>query len=178
MQEIEQDLIEIVQTNKNYHYSVLMHNINELERAYPFLKIGEIGYSVLGKKIPYIKIGNGTREVLYHGGIHSNEGITSLLLMKFVEEFCKSYIFNTTIYGYFAQDLFSKVSLYIIPMVNPDGIDFVTGNVKRNTNIYQNYVTIARQYPNIPFPDGWKANFNGVSFINFHLKCCVNRISL
>lgn len=167
MQEIEQDLIEIVQTNKNYHYSVLMHNINELERAYPFLKIGEIGYSVLGKKIPYIKIGNGTREVLYHGGIHSNEGITSLLLMKFVEEFCKSYIFNTTIYGYFAQDLFSKVSLYIIPMVNPDGIDFVTGNVKRNTNIYQNYVTIARQYPNIPFPDGWKANFNGVDLKNY-----------
>ena len=173
MQENEQDLIKIVQTNKNYYYATLMHNINELKRAYPFLEIGNIGESVLGKKIPYIKIGNGIRKVLYHGGIHSNEWITSLLLMKFVEEFCKSYIFDTTIYGYFAQELFSKVSLYIVPMVNPDGIDLVTGNVEKNTNIYQNYVTIANQYVDIPFPDGWKANFNGVDLKNYQPVCKV-----
>lgn len=176
--EEQRDIIQIVPTNRNYNYEILKQNINEFKKAYPFLEIENIGYSVLGKEIPYIKIGNGTKKVLYHGGIHSNEWITSVLLMKFVEDFCNAYISNHSLNGYDAKVLFEQVSLYIVPMVNPDGIDLVTGSVQKNTSIYQNYITIAKQYPNIPFPDGWKANFNGESLINFHLKCCINRLSL
>lgn len=158
----EKDLIEIVPTNRNYNYNLLMQNINELRRAYTFLRIGSIGYSVLGKEIPYIKIGKGKKEVLYHGSIHANEWITSVLLMKFIENFCRAYIFNQNINGYLARDLFNQVSLYIVPMINPDGVDLVTGNIEENSDIYQNYIYISRNFPNIPFPDGWKANFNGV----------------
>ena len=82
--------------------------------------------------------------------------------MKFIEEFCKAYIFNGTIYWVNAQYLFEKVSLYIVPMVNPDGVDLVTGHVDKNSSVYQNYLFIGRQFPSVPFPDGWKANFNGV----------------
>ena len=152
MQEIENDIITIVPTDKSYNYSILMHNIEELRRAYPFLEIGKIGYSVLGKEIPYIKIGKGNKKVLYHGGIHANEWITSVLLMKFIENFCRAYIFNTTIYQYLAQELWNQVSLYIVPMVNPDGVDLVTGNVSKNINIYENYVNIYKAYTTITFP--------------------------
>lgn len=164
----ENDTIHIVPINQNYSYEKLKQNMNELKRAYPFLEMGRIGYSVLGKEIPYIRIGKGTKEVLYHAGIHANEWITSILLMKFIEEFCNAYIFNERIYGVNAQYLFENVSLYIVPMVNPDGIDLVTGNVEKNSSIYQNYLDISREFPNVSFPDGWKANFNGESFINFH----------
>lgn len=158
----ENDTIHIVPINQNYSYEKLKQNMNELKRAYPFLEMGRIGYSVLGKEIPYIRIGKGTKEVLYHAGIHANEWITSILLMKFIEEFCNAYIFNERIYGVNAQYLFENVSLYIVPMVNPDGIDLVTGNVEKNSSIYQNYLDISREFPNVSFPDGWKANFNGV----------------
>lgn len=158
----EDDIITIVPTNRSYNYDILKQNLNELKRAYRFLEIGRIGYSVLGKEIPYVKIGNGTREILYHGGIHANEWITSVLLMKFIEDFCRAYIFNNTIYGYLAQELFNKVSLYIVPMVNPDGVDLVTGNIDTNSQIYKNYLAISRNFPKISFPDGWKSNFNGV----------------
>ena len=75
----ENDTIHIVPINQNYSYEKLKQNMNELKRAYPFLEMGRIGYSVLGKEIPYIRIGKGTKEVLYHAGIHANEWITSVL---------------------------------------------------------------------------------------------------
>lgn len=158
----EEDIIEIVPTNQKYHYDLMKQNIKELKRAYPFLEIKTAGYSVLGKPIPYIKIGNGEKQILYHASIHANEWITSVLLMKFIENFCKAYIFNQTLQGYSVRRLFQNTSLYIIPMVNPDGVDLVTGNVDKKSEIYQNYVDIAYKFPSIPFPDGWKANFNGV----------------
>lgn len=158
----EEDIIEIVPTNQRYHYDLMKQNIRELKRAYPFLKIKTAGYSVLGKPIPYIKIGNGTKKILYHASIHANEWITSVLLMKFIENFCKAYIFNQTLQEYSVRELFQNISLYIIPMVNPDGVDLVTGNVDRKSEIYKNYETIAYEFATIPFPEGWKANFNGV----------------
>lgn len=158
----ERDFIEIVPTNQAYSYGEMRHNIDELKRAYPFLEIGNIGYSVLGKEIPYIRVGKGTKEILYHASIHANEWITSVLLMKFIENFCKAYIFQQNLQGYSTKELFEQVSLYIIPMVNPDGVDLVTGNVEKNSSVYRNYMAISKNFPQIPFPDGWKANFNGV----------------
>ena len=154
----------------NYNYDIFRKNINGLKMLYPFLEVGIIGYSILGKEIPYIKIGRGARQVLYHGSIHANEWITSVLLMKFIENFCKAYISNSNIYGYSTQNLFNKVSLYIVPMVNPDGVDLVTGNIDKNSNIYKNYVYLSKFYPSIEFPNGWKANFNGVDLKIYQLK--------
>lgn len=60
----------IVPTNTNYNYSILIKNINSLKSIYPFLGIFSSGKSVLGKNIPVIKIGNGSKEVFYSGAIH------------------------------------------------------------------------------------------------------------
>ena len=60
----------IVPTNTNYNYSILIKNINSLKSRYPFLEIFSSGKSVLGKNISVIKIGNGSKEVFYSGAIH------------------------------------------------------------------------------------------------------------
>lgn len=158
----EVDYYNIVPTNQDYYYDLLMQNIQSLKAAYPFLEVGSMGYSVLGKQIPYIRIGTGSRKIMYNAGIHANEWITCVLLMKFIENYCKSIVINGSIYGKNAQMLYNKTSLYIVPMVNPDGIDLVTNRLDTNSSIYRNYQTIASNFPNIPFPSGWKANFNGV----------------
>ena len=126
------------------------------------MQVGSIGNSVLGKNIPYIKIGNGSKETMYFASIHANEWITSVLLMKFIENFCIQYVAGGSIYGYNARELFSQVSLYIVPMLNPDTVDLVTGFLKPGDPIYENYRFISNNFPQIPFPSGWKANFNGV----------------
>ena len=152
----------IVSTNINYSYSILQININSLKTLYPFLEISSSGKSVLGNDIPVIKIGRGEKEVFYSASIHANEWITSPLLMKFLADYCYTYVNDLTIYGYSARQLYETTTIYIMPMINPDGVNLVTGEISPNSSLYTNTQLIANRYPNIPFPNGWKANIRGV----------------
>lgn len=148
--------------------NLLYENLDILKEQYPFLEIGSVGKSVLGKNIPYIRIGRGQKEVLYSASFHANEWITSIILIEFLYEYCAAYQNNSTIWGFSARRLFENVSIYIIPLVNPDGVDLVTGAISNTDTAYQQARQIANNYPNIPFPDGWKANIRGVEFTNLH----------
>ena len=152
----------IIPTDISYSYSILQMNINSLITTFPFIKKGSVGNSVLGNPIPYIKIGNGPKEIFYNAAFHANEWITTPLLMKFIEHYLTSYVNNSTIFGYNARNLFNSVSLYIVPMVNPDGVNLVTGEYKPSSSQYLRTQAIARNYPSIPLPSGWKANINGI----------------
>ena len=119
----------IVPTNISYSYPILQMNISSLKTLFPFIETGAIGNSVLGNSIPYIKIGSGPKEVFYNASFHANEWITTPVLMKFIEDYLLAYVNNRNIYGYSARNLFNQVSLYLVPMVNPDGVGFkIIGN--------------------------------------------------
>ena len=58
--------------------------------------------------------------------------------------------------------LYHNAMLYVVPTVNPDGIDLVTGAILKDSIQFRAAEKIARQYPHVPFPEGWKANLSGV----------------
>ncbi len=157
----------IVPTNVPYSSNILQQNLHDLLEKYPFLNVQTIGNSVLNKPIYVVRLGRGSNKVFYSASIHANEWITTPILMKFIEDYCDAYVNNKNLYNYSVRNLFNSASIYIMPMVNPDGVDLVTGNIDYNLSAYITTRNIASDFPSIIFPEGWKANIRGVDFLNF-----------
>lgn len=152
----------IVSTSVNYNYDVLTKDIYDLKQQYPFLYLDSIGDSVLGDALYLVRIGTGQNKVFYNASFHANEWITTPVLMKFIEDFCIAYTNNSNIYGYSARNIYNNSSIYIVPMVNPDGVNLVTNLLPDSSPSYKYALEISNNYPSIPFPSGWKANIEGV----------------
>jgi len=146
----------------NFSSNTVYENLDSLRATYPFLQIGSAGRSVLGKNIPYVRVGRGQKEVFYSAAIHANEWITSIILLEFLHEYCNAIQNNSTIWEFSARRLFETVSIYIMPLVNPDGVDLVTGSISSSSDTYKQAQEIASNFPDVPFVEGWKANIRGV----------------
>lgn len=152
----------IVNPSVKYNSSILKKDLDALIFKYPFLKLYTIGYSVLDNPIYSVKLGFGSKQVCYLASTHANEYITTTLLMKFLENMCIAYYQNSSISGYNVKNLLNSTTIYLIPLVNPDGVDLLNGNISSTSNSYIYARYIASKYPDIPFPNGWKANIKGV----------------
>ena len=62
----------------------------------------------------------------------------------------------------FVYELYHNAMVYLVPLVNPDGADLAAGVCAPGSPEYRAAADIAAQYPDIPFPSGWKANLRGV----------------
>ena len=151
----------IVLTDVAYTSGRNADTIRALKEKYPFLEVGTIGTSVLGTELSYIKIGNGRKKVFYNAAFHANEWITTPVLLRFAEDMAEAYISERQLNGVNVNRILRNVSLYLVPMVNPDGVDLVNGALTNELAIAR-AEQIAARYPAIPYPSGWKANINGV----------------
>ena len=136
--------------------------IRKLVNTYPFLEVERLTTTAFGRPIYAIEVGNGDREVLFSAAHHANEWITTLLLLKFLEELCEAFQNGGKIFGVPAKSLLKYTTIHLVPMVDPDGVDLVTGATVPGTEEYEAASRIGAEFPEIPFPDGWKANLLGV----------------
>ena len=136
--------------------------IRQITDTYPFVRSQVIGTTAFGRPIPALVVGTGPRKVLYTASHHANEWITSYILLKFAEELAAAIGSNGRVYGVPAKNIAAAATIYLVPLVNPDGVDLVTGAIAPGSLEYAIAAGLADNYPAIPFPDGWKANLLGV----------------
>ena len=152
--------IDVVTFDIEPTYEIIQYQIQGLKARYPFIETGSAGKSVMGRDLTYLRLGRGSREVHYNATHHANEYINTPMLMKFIEEYSKAYSTGSSILGYNIRDLYNLTSIYLIPVVNPDGMDLV--------QYWPNYedpafIRAARlNTTGLPLPSVWKANIRGV----------------
>ena len=136
--------------------------IESLLRTYPFMRSERLATTAFGRPISTLVVGNGPRKVLYSAAFHANEWITTLILLTFARQWGEAIVSGGEIAGQNARELKDKVTIYMVPLVNPDGVDLVTGAIPPDSPEYALATALSENYPNIPFPSGWKANLLGV----------------
>lgn len=151
---------DIVPTDIAFTSTLVSYCVRGIAARYPFVKSGRIGASVMGSPLWFLAAGSGHDRVFYNASHHANEWITTPVLLRFFELLARAAAQNGKIFGHDAQEILAAASVYIAPCVNPDGVDLVTGELTSGES-YLSAVEIARGYPAIPFPSGWKANIRG-----------------
>lgn len=175
----------IVKTNDVYTYDLMIMHLQQLLAHYPLLYADIIGESVEGRALYLLTLGTGPKKILLDGSHHGNEWISSFLLMTMIEHYAYYYHTGQPCYGvrfgntllssesrmprYDLRELLSQVTLYFVPMLNPDGVEIVATNGKSSPN----YDWLLRVNGSTNF-QGWKANARGVDLnrqypTNWHL---------
>ena len=136
--------------------------ILEIVRTYPFCRTELLTTTAFQRPVRTLVIGQGERKVIYTAAHHANEWITALILLRFGEDLAAAINADGEIFGWSAREISETATIYMVPMVDPDGVDLVVGAIAPGDIQYDLAQRLAQDYPAIPFPDGWKANLLGV----------------
>ena len=149
----------ILDYNMPMDYALMMAYINEFSERYSFMSVTSIGESIMGRSIPMITLGEGKKSLLYVGAHHGMEWITTILLLRFINEYCELIKRSGRIYTYTLSYLFSTKTIYIIPMLNPDGVDYQINGVSEDNPLYDRLLAINGKSTDFSH---WQANARGV----------------
>lgn len=119
-----------------YDYHTLTEELTSFRNNYPHIPLFSIGKSVEGRNLFAIKLGSGARRVLFHGAHHGMEWLTAGLLMRFASDIVAD--------DYASNNIWKKNTLYLIPMMNPDGVEIAKSGIfwqanARGVDLNHNY---------------------------------------
>lgn len=158
---------DVVNPNQTYSYEQMMEDAQKLADIYPgLIETGSIGQSVEGRELLLIKLGTGPKKLLLLGAHHAREYITSTFLMETADEYARACASGQKYGDYDIAALLSEVTVYIVPMVNPDGVNLVQNGVEATADPEK--VKSMRMMKDSY--SEWKANINGVD-LNRQYPC-------
>ncbi len=131
--------------------------INTLRGRFGFLEAMPIGQSVLGRDIQGLILGNGRERILYAAGFHAQEWITSLVLLRLIEDLCVALEKGGNIADIRVPEALVGRSLVFVPQVNPDGVDIAI----HGSGSAGKYAAMVRELGGNR-PGEWQANARGV----------------
>ena len=114
---------EIVKADKIYTYEEMIEDITGLKEKYPnIISYKSIGSTHYRRDIYAIKLGTATPSVMIDAALHAREWITTYLCMNMIEAYAEAYVNNEMFAGYNVRKCLDRISIWFIPMVNPDGV--------------------------------------------------------
>ena len=108
---------------KVFDYFDTIKYIQRLKNDFPFLHTGSIGKSVMGREIPFIRIGRAKEYVVFASAFHGSEYITNALLLTFCCELADAIANDGVIEGLNVRRAMYGRGLIVVPLVNPDGCE-------------------------------------------------------
>lgn len=137
--------------------------LEQLSSAYgDWFKVTTIGHSLLGRNICALQMGNLNAPVLYCGGVHGREWITTLLMVCFAEDVLHACANRRRLCDMDMNKLLSTRGLVIIPALNPDGVEIsINGADGEGLEGYLGADLFERCHSR-EFCRKWKANARGV----------------
>lgn len=142
-----------------YDYNQLLNDSKNLINKYDFIDFYSIGESVMENKIYCLKIGNGKRKIFINGAHHGLEYLTSAFIMRFISEYAYSIKNKNYFFEKDPEELFESVSLFCVPMVNPDGVDIAIHGLDITNPYHRKLISMVGIHS---FNKVWQANANGV----------------
>ena len=141
-------------------YESLIKELNELSEKYDFLDFSYLGTSLLNKPIPLITLGErgATKSVLYVSTHHACENICTSVLLKFIKEYISTYERYGQICQINLRYLFKMRKIYIVPMLNPDGVDYRLHGITHENPIRERVIS-CNEGEDFSL---WQANARGV----------------
>ena len=163
-------VLPIVNTTYPESFDSLLGTITTIKNCYPdLLKIYTAGYSESGREIIMYTLGNGNKKALITGAIHAREHITTKYLLKVTEDYCNAYYSAAGFYNnYDIYNLLNEYTLYIIPCINPDGLEVILSNDSPEKNVRVSKLSEYKANKkgvdlNRNFPIAWDYINNGVT---------------
>ncbi|MGE5403378.1 MAG: M14 family zinc carboxypeptidase [Candidatus Saccharibacteria bacterium] len=151
--------------NKTYSFVDMTSDLAALKTAYPeLITVQVIGSSVGQRPIYAVKLGHGEKKIFINASFHGREWITSCLTLQMIACYAESAANSRAIDGYHVKEYLETVSIWFIPMVNPDGVT-ISQSRNRSWKANQNGVDLNRQFsygwtegggPKRPGPEGFK----------------------
>ena len=86
-------------------------------------RVFSIGRSVLGRELYAMSVGRGACATLYVGGTHGLEWLTTLLMMRFLDDLLTSIAQNEPISDIDVKKCVMRRGVVVVPSLNPDGIE-------------------------------------------------------
>lgn len=97
-----------------YDFKELEKELARLKSAHPEVPVFAIGKSIEGRSLYGIRLGRGGKRVFFNGTHHGTEWLTAKVLMRFARELADGM--------HDSEKLLQNRVLYLVPMVNPDGV--------------------------------------------------------
>lgn len=149
----------VVETTRPYSYELLKQDILKIDHTYKKVEVKSIGRTHFGRTIYGIKLGEGKRSIVLIGAHHGREWMTSMLLMKKLEGYAKAYQ-DQSDFGTFSTKILNDVSIWFIPMLNPDGVTIQQNTLEKFP--YHHRKRLIFMNEGLDNFERWKANGLGV----------------